>query len=38
VPDLAERVGIRDSKDPVVGQLTVPPESWRAFLASQRGS
>jgi hypothetical protein len=34
----AERVGVRDSKDPAGGHLTVPPESWRAFLASQRGS
>lgn len=34
----AERVGVRDSKDPAGGHLTVPPETWHAFLDSQRGS
>jgi hypothetical protein len=33
-----ERVGVRDSKDPTGGSLTVPPVTWHAFLAAQRGS
>lgn len=36
VAELAEKIGVRDSKTPAAGHLTLSPKAWAAFAADVR--
>ncbi|RSN71780.1 MULTISPECIES: DUF397 domain-containing protein [Actinomadura] len=37
IANLAAHIGVRDSKAPDAGHLTLTPDAWAAFMAEARG-